>query len=388
METETLSLTKAKLAREERKWRGVFEKFLGSGEWWIRYVDAQGRFRREKAGSKGAAIDLVRKRKQHALEGRKLPERLRRAPVIFADIAKDALNYSKAQKRHQRDDISRMPLLLEWFGDRAAESVTSVEIEAKIAGCAEDRDWAASTVNHYRSLLSLVYRLAIRSGKVVANPVRAVPNRHEDNSRVRFLTPAEERRLREVMQTKYAEHIPEFDLALNTGLRRTDMYQRLTWDRVNVALRLASIPRSKNDDSHHVRLNKAALAALELFRSRSDGTGRVVRNPAGEPLGGYNHWFWRALREAQIEDFHWHDLRHTAASRLLMRGANLPAVQEFLGHKSLTMTLRYAHLSHEYQLGVVELLDEPTDTTTDTSHLRGSLGRDCPRQLNTSLNRG
>jgi len=104
------------------------------------------------------------------------------------------------------------------------------------------------------------------------------------------------------------------------------------------------------------------LAALEVFRSRGDGTGRVVRNLAGEPLGGYNHWFWRALREAKIEDFHWHDLRHTGASRLLMRGASLPAVQEFLGHKSLAMTMRYAHLSHEYQLGVVELLDEPTDT--------------------------
>jgi hypothetical protein len=87
------------------------------------------------------------------------------------------------------------------------------------------------------------------------------------------------------MQARYAEHIPELDFALNTGLRRTDMYQRLTWDRVNVVLRLASIPRSKNDDPHHVRLNKAALAALEIFRSRSDGTGRVVRNLAGEPLG-------------------------------------------------------------------------------------------------------
>ena len=136
-----------------------------------------------------------------------------------------------------------------------------------------------------------------------------------------------------------------------------------------MALRLASIPRSKNDDAHHVRLNKTALAALEAFRSRGDGTGRVVRNGEGKPLGGYNHWFWRALREAGIKDFHWHDWRHTGASRLLMRGASLRAVQEFLGHKSLAMTTRYAHLSHEYQLGVVELLDSPTDTTTDTEHL-------------------
>lgn len=60
------------------KTRGIFEKFPGSGVWWIRYVDFKGRLRREKAGTKSAAILLYRKRKQEALEGRKLPEKLRR----------------------------------------------------------------------------------------------------------------------------------------------------------------------------------------------------------------------------------------------------------------------------------------------------------------------
>lgn len=381
MQTETQTQTASThVPKARRKPRGVFEKISGSGVWWVRYTDSHSRLRREKAGTKSAAILLYRKRKQEALEGKKLPEKLRQAPVTFAEIAKDALGYSKVQKRHHRDDVSRMPLLLEWFGERAAESVTPGEIEAKIGRCAEERNWAASTINHYRSLLSLVYRLGMRSGKVAANPVRAVPHRREDNSRVRFLAPTEEKRLREVLQAKYPEHIAEIDLALNTGLRRADMYERLTWDRVNLDLRLASIPRSKNDDSHHVRLNKSALAALQVFRSRGDGTGRVVRNTEGKPLGGYNHWFWRALREAGIEDFHWHDLRHTGASRLLMRGASLRAVQEFLGHKSLAMTMRYAHLSHEYQLGVVDLLDgrESTDTRTDTGHSRRFLGDALP----------
>src|SRR5438128_4919971 len=60
------------------KKRGIFEKLSGSGEWWIRYVDAQGRYRREKAGTKSGAIALYQKRKTEALEGRKLPEKLRR----------------------------------------------------------------------------------------------------------------------------------------------------------------------------------------------------------------------------------------------------------------------------------------------------------------------
>jgi integrase len=101
----------------------------------------------------------------------------------------------------------------------------------------------------------------------------------------------------------------------------------------------------------------------------------VVRTGQGEPLCGPRYWFERVLKTAQIEGFHWHDLRHTFASRLVMAGVNLRGVQEALGHKSIAMTVRYSHLLPEYQLDAVERLvpkpaeaasEEPTDTTTDT----------------------
>src|SRR4029077_18246184 len=92
--------------REGKRHRGVFEKAPGSREWWIRYVDAEGRFRREKAGTKSAAIDLYRKRKVGALEGKKLPEKLRRATITFADIGREALAYSKAHKLTYGDDVA------------------------------------------------------------------------------------------------------------------------------------------------------------------------------------------------------------------------------------------------------------------------------------------
>src|SRR5579875_1419359 len=75
----------------KRHVRGIFEKVKGSGIWWIRYCDASGKLRREKAGTKGMAITLYRKRKMEALEGRKLPERLRRRPVLFEELIEDAL---------------------------------------------------------------------------------------------------------------------------------------------------------------------------------------------------------------------------------------------------------------------------------------------------------
>jgi integrase len=149
------------------------------------------------------------------------------------------------------------------------------------------------------------------------NPARVVAHQHENNTRVRWLTPAEEEKLRAVLDTKqeWIEHISELDLAISTGLRCGDVYHRLRWENVNLELRVLSIPRSKNGEMHHVRLNRTALAALEIFRLYGNGIEPVVRNSSGKPLfGRQDHWFKPAIRDARIENFHWHDLRHTFAS--------------------------------------------------------------------------
>lgn len=374
MQNNLLSFTNSKPdAKEKRNPRGVFEKAPGSEIWWIRYVDADGRFRREVAGSKSAAINLVRKRKMQALEGKKLPEKLRRATVLFEEIAHEALSYSKREKRTYDDDVSRMERILGWFRGRSVDSITPQEIEQRLEKGVED-GWAPSTVNHYRSLLSLTFRLAIRSGNAKSNPARATRHRKEDNSRVRYLSDEEEIRLRKAIAADWQGHETELDLALHTGMRLSEMYG-LTWENVNLEGRLLTIPRSKNGETRYVRVNSVALAALQVFRARGDGSGRVIRTVAGEPLHGPRYWFEKALATAKIESFHWHDLRHTFASRLVMAGVNLRAVQVALGHKSIAMTVRYSHLSPEYQLDAVEKLvvkatevasKEPTDTTTDT----------------------
>src|SRR5262249_46307934 len=150
--------------REQRNQRGIYEKVPGSDVWWTRYSDSMGRIRREKAGSKGAAIKLYQKRKTEALQGRKLPENLRAPTVSFAEIARDALAYSKTHKRSYDDDVIRMERLLSKFRDRAADSITAQELERHLSQTAEANEWAPATVNRYRALISLVFRLAIESG--------------------------------------------------------------------------------------------------------------------------------------------------------------------------------------------------------------------------------
>jgi integrase len=187
-----------------------------------------------------------------------------------------------------------------------------------------------ATANRYRALLSLTYRLAIRNGKVSVNPARSVQHRVENNARTRWLTMGEEKRLRAEIAATCPGHIPELDLALSTGLRLSDIYG-LTWENVNLAQRVLTIPRSKNSSAHHLGLSEQALAPLRVLRERSDGTGPVIRNLSGEPLSNPCHRFEPAVKKAGIEGFTWHCLRHTFASRLMMAGVDIRTVQDLYG---------------------------------------------------------
>lgn len=362
------------MKREPKKVRGVFEKVSGSGIWWVCYFDVDGRKRREKAGRKSDAVDLYRKRKAEALQGKKLPEKLRAKKVTFAELAKDTLEYSEAHKNSFADDKVRMARLKEWLGDRPADSVSPQEIERWLSGKSEKLKPA--TLNRYRALLSLAYRLGMQNGKVFSNPARLVRQRKEENGRIRFLSTEEEQALRKVMQKDYLQHEAELDVALNTGLRRSEQYG-LTWDCVDFERRQLTVPRSKNGETRHIPLNDAAIAALRTTETYKNGNPYVFLNSDGVRLQSPRFWFEAALGEAKLKDFTWHCLRHTFASRLVMSGVDLRTVQELMGHKTIQMTVRYAHLAPQHRLSAVQRLCDteavqngPSDTRSDTGATR------------------
>jgi integrase len=209
--------------------------------------------------------------------------------------------------------------------------------------------WARSTYNHYRSLLILVYREARRVGKVSANPARDIRHRKENDSRVRFLGRGENgeyARLAKVIGAKYPEHLAEFIFALNTGLRLSSQYSA-TYGMIDWTRNVLDIPRAKNDEPVHVPLNSDVLAALRSLSSWQERKGPVFRNQRHQekPVLSNDHWFKPALKAAEITDFKWHDIRHTFASWLVQDGVPVDRVSKLLGRKSLTMTMRYAHLA-------------------------------------------
>src|SRR5437016_13673215 len=122
--------------------------------------------------------------------------------------------------------------------------------------------------------MSLSYRLGILNRRVTSNPARSVTHRREDNNRVRFLTEEEEKNPRKVVRDKWLAHLPELDLAINTGLRKGSQYG-LTWDMVDGKSRELHIPRTKNEEPLHVPLKNAAISELKAVFESGDGEGRV-----------------------------------------------------------------------------------------------------------------
>lgn len=362
-----------------KKLRGVFERIPGSGVWWVQYYDAGGRRRREKAGTRGMALDLLTKRRGEKLRGEKLPESLRDRAVSVKELIDTAVAYGQQHHRSPDSDHRRSKLLIEMFGEAPADGLKPQEIEKKLSAALKDRDWRPATFNRYRSFLSLAYRLGIQNGKVEVNPARLVRQRHEDNARVRWLTTEEEDRLREAIEKHSPAELPAFLLSLHTGMRRSEQYN-LIWDCVDMERRQLTIPRSKHGGIRYVPLNDAAVGALLSLRARSDGTGPVM--VAANGGGGYakghalktpREWFATACSEAKVADYTWHCNRHSFASRLVMAGVGLAEVKELMGHKTFAMTLRYAHLAPAHQLEAVRRLDDwgrntggPTATRTAT----------------------
>ena len=331
--------------KSQQRVTGVWEKVPGSGVWWIRYrVD--GKLRREKVGRKGDAIALYQQRKSEVRAGKKLPTNLRNAGVRFKELADAILVYSASHHRDTKNIKIRLAKISAEFGERVAESILPQEIDAWLtANCK-----TPATANRYRALFSLVYREALRNGKVSGNPARLVRQRHEENGVIRWLSDDEEKRLRAMIAKHYPEHLPELEIALGTGMRLSEQYG-LKWDAIDFRRMEIRLQKTKNYSGRSIPMNAEVLSAFELLRAqagREQGSVFDISNP--------RKWFASALKMAKVKNFRWHDCRHHFCSKLAMKGVNLKAIQILAGHKTIAITARYAHLDDASLRAAVDLL--------------------------------
>ncbi len=349
--------------------RGIYEKVTGSGEWWIRYADATGRIRREKAGTKSAAIALYRKRKTEILQGKKLPETTRRRPVTFGELAQDALLHSERHKRSYHDDHSRMTRLLAWFKDRHAEAITPGEIEQRLG----EQGWADGTVNRYRSLLSLVYRLGMRHDKVGVNPARLVPARRERNVRQGFVDDTQYARL--ARECPYLWLRALLALGYTYGWRKGELLS-LRLQQVNLLERTIRLEpgTTKNDEGRAVEMTGEGFELLKASVTGKQPDDYVFTREDGSRVRDFSKvWAdlcvktglgWLTCRRCgtvgrpcpacskakqrasyRYEGLIFHDLRRSAVRNLERAGVPRSVAMKITGHKTETVYRRYAIVS-------------------------------------------
>jgi integrase len=346
--------------REITPKRGIYEKAKGSGIWWIRWTDSEGRKRREKAGTRSVAEKLLQKRQAEKLEGVKLPDNLRAKAVTFDELCKDALKHSEAENSEKQTyELGlRIDQLQPVFGSRPAESVRKNEIVEWLTERAGERNWAATTRNRWQATFSLIFRVGMDNEKIEKNPAARIRRKTEGNGRVRFLSEAEEKRLSTAIKGRFPEFLPHFLLSLHTGMRMGEQYG-LQWNQVDFERRQLHLMKTKNGDPRVIPLNAVALAALGELQGEDTRPGTSPVFPSvrtGVALQGSRGWFSTALDEAKVPDYTWHCNRHTFASRLVMAGVDLRTVAELLGHRTLQMVMRYSHLAPEHQTSAVDRL--------------------------------
>ena len=338
-----------------RKERGIFDKVPSSGIWWIRFK-VDGVEHREKVGCRGDAMKLYALRKADVVRGVKLPANMKHKGVKFAVIAQEAIDwYINHERKDIRNFTGRMKFIVEAFGERVADEIKPSEIDTWIGA----HDWSPATKNRYKNVFGKTFKIALADGKVTSNPAHLVEQRAENNARIRFLSDDEERRLREAITKQFPIHLPEFDVALNTGMRKSEQFS-LEWSEVSLDRKRIRLEKTKNGSDREIPLNRTCLKVFEALHATRPHDGRVFQSKYGQDLNNPRKWFELAIEASKVLNFRWHDLRHTFISRLVMKDVNLRTVQELAGHKTISMTTRYAHLAPEHNQAAIERLDSDT----------------------------
>jgi integrase len=240
----------------------------------------------------------------------------------------------------------------------------------------------ATTVLRDLFSLSGVLSRSVKLGKLSENPVRWVDKpRIDRRPKVRFLDDDEESRLRAALRARdtemrnfrvclnarrherqrellpplphFGDHLtPAVLLAINTGMRRGELLA-LRWESIDFDRQLLTVEgaMAKTRQTRHVFLNEEAVNALNHWREQCIDAQRVF------PMATGFQTAWKSLlKRAKIARFRWHDLRHHFASSLVQIGVPLNTVRDLLGHASVAMSLRYAHLAPDQRREAVTRL--------------------------------
>jgi len=344
--------------------KGIYKRTGKNGDvtYYIRYqvdgTDIKERVGRKSRGfTREMAKDALKSRLGDIAQGHFNLEKVRK-PVPFSKLVEKYKEFAAGYKRGWETEKYIVEEFAELFGDTPLAQITTWQIEKWKAE--QGKLLNPVTVNRRLTVIKHIFKKAVEWDLAKSNPATLVKRFSVTSERTRFLTQDEIRSLLGECEKQVTSPwlLALVVLAMNTGMRQGDLL-RLKWENVDLERGLITFIQRKTLRRVTVTINEMARQALNSLQENRYGE-LLFMWPWGDPIGKVTVYdaFKKACKAAKIEDFRFHDLRHTFASHLVMAGVDLVTVKELLGHKTINMTNRYTHLAQEHKAQAVAKLSE------------------------------
>ncbi|MEN2994231.1 MAG: site-specific integrase [Thermodesulfovibrio sp.] len=261
-------------------------------------------------------------------------------------------------KRHKTNiEVYFFRSLPDWFKKLKLNQIGTQEVE-QLQSYFIQKEMSVATCNRYIGIVKSSFSKACDWNFITETRLKAIRKvklLKGETKRLRYLTMDEIHRLLSCCD----DHLyPIVFTAINTGMRKGEILN-LKWSNVDLKNGIILVEKTKNNERREIPMNDSLKALFRrLYSQRRLDTEYVFINPQnGKRYVDLKKSFNTACKKAGLKDFHFHDLRHTFASQLVMSGVDLKTVQELLGHKTINMTLRYAHLSEAHKKEAVKTLE-------------------------------
>jgi integrase len=376
--------------------------YIGSSGkvWYALYRDANGKRQSHKIGS-ASALTVAQAREEavkitaRVISGESVKKEKPEPTITYGDFLKE--HYESWVTSSKKTGKETMQMLTAAFGflfSTPIEDISIIEVEQwRTKQTQEGRK--AATTNRYITALKASLNWAVQCDIIKENPLARLKLRKEYDSdvKIRYLTDDERKRFMAALNAREAEMraartrhnewasereyelLPEITgeyadylkpmilVALNTGIRQDNLFS-LKWGDIDFSSQTIMLRAAvtKPGKTLYPSINSVAVKVLSAWRDQSPNTAAdALVFPSPKSGGKFTNCksSWEALlKDAQIENFRWHDMRHDFASQLVMQGVDLNTVRELMGHASLAMTLRYAHLAPQNKLRAAEVLSK------------------------------
>jgi len=347
---------------------------INEKDFYIEFYDKGKKYRDHIGSSKSLAETVLAKRKVEIAEGRFLDKKEEKC-IKFEDFADEYFElHCKVNNKKSCDtaDKHNIKVLKTFFTGLNLDEITAHKVQTfkseRLKAFKTLKDGSAkvitsTTVNRQLTCLKSIFNKAIAWGKFSSlNPVKGIKLFKENNARLRFL---EKEEITSLITHCNLPLQAIVIVAVNTGMRKGEI-MGLKWHDIDFKRGIFHLYNTKNGEKREIPANETVINTLISVRKHPESELIFVK-PTGEPFGDFKKSFFTACRNSGIKNFRFHDLRHTFASQLVMNGVDLNTVRELLGHKTITMTLRYSHLSPNHKKEAVETLNKSIDTNTGTN---------------------